>query len=175
MATERWTLTDVESNVWHDHFEKTSKDLKLPEIRTMAVVGAGTMGGGIAMGFADAGIPVKIMDATPEGLERGMQRIRDNYAVSVKRGSLTQAEMDKIEKECLKLNAVYKDWICDERRMKLARKKAIYMHCLPADRGNEVTNAVIDGPQSVVFPEAENRLHTAKAIMASVMRERPFN
>jgi len=71
------------------------KDLRLPEIRTMAVVGAGTMGGGIAMGFADAGIPVKLMDATAEGLERGMQRIRDNYAVSVKRGSITQAEMDK--------------------------------------------------------------------------------
>ena len=71
------------------------KDLVLPEIRTMAVVGAGTMGGGIAMGFADVGIPVKLMDATPEGLERGMQKIRDNYAISVKRGSLTQAEMDK--------------------------------------------------------------------------------
>jgi 3-hydroxyacyl-CoA dehydrogenase len=71
------------------------KDLSPPEIRTIAVVGAGTMGGGIAMGFADAGIPVTLMDATPEGLERGMQRIRDNYAVSVKRGSLTQAEMDR--------------------------------------------------------------------------------
>ena len=70
------------------------KDLEIPEIRTIAVVGAGTMGGGIAMSFADAGYPVKLMDANAEGLERGMQRIRDNYAVSVKRGSLTQAEMD---------------------------------------------------------------------------------
>jgi 3-hydroxyacyl-CoA dehydrogenase len=70
------------------------KDMTLPEIRTMAVVGAGTMGGGIAMGFADVGIPVKLMDASAEGLERGMQRIRDNYAISVKRGSITQAEMD---------------------------------------------------------------------------------
>ena len=58
--------------------------------------------------------------------------------------------------------------------MGLAGEKSVYMHCLPADRGNEVTDAVIDGPQSVVFQEAENRLHTAKAIMASVMRERPF-
>ena len=70
------------------------KDLEIPEIRTIAVVGAGTMGGGIAMSFADAGYPVKLMDANAEGLERGMQRIRDNYAVSVKRGSLTGAEMD---------------------------------------------------------------------------------
>ena len=70
------------------------KDLKLPEIKTMAVVGAGTMGGGIAMSFIDAGMPVKVTDATQEGLDRGMARIRDNYATSVKRGSLTQAEMD---------------------------------------------------------------------------------
>jgi 3-hydroxyacyl-CoA dehydrogenase len=71
------------------------KDLPLPEIRTAAVVGAGTMGGGIAMSFADHGIPVKLLDASPEALARGMGRIRDNYAVSVKRGSLTQAEMDR--------------------------------------------------------------------------------
>ena len=71
------------------------KDLPLPEIRTAAVVGAGTMGGGIAMGFADAGIPVKLLDASAEGLAKGVARIRDNYAVSVKRGSLTQAQMDQ--------------------------------------------------------------------------------
>ena len=60
-----------------------------------AVVGAGTMGGGIAMSFADFGYPVKIMDVTPEALDRGMQRIRDNYATSVKRGSLAEAEMER--------------------------------------------------------------------------------
>ncbi len=64
----------------------------------------------------------------------------------------------------------YTGWICDERRMKLAARDAIYMHCLPADRGHEVTDAVIDGPQSVVFDEAENRLHAQKAIMALTMK-----
>lgn len=72
-----------------------AKDLPLPKIRTAAVVGAGTMGGGIAMSFADFGYPVKILDATLEALAKGMQRIRDNYAVSVKRGSLAQDEMDR--------------------------------------------------------------------------------
>jgi N-acetylornithine carbamoyltransferase len=53
--------------------------------------------------------------------------------------------------------------------MRLAKPGSIYMHCLPADRGYEVTDEVIDGPQSVVYDEAENRLHTAKAIMALTM------
>jgi 3-hydroxyacyl-CoA dehydrogenase len=71
-----------------------SKDLELPEIKTAAVVGAGTMGGGIAMSFADAGFPVKLLDASREVLDRGLERIRNTYAVSVKRGSLSQEEMD---------------------------------------------------------------------------------
>ncbi len=71
------------------------KDLALPEIKTAAVVGAGTMGGGIAMSFADFGFPVKLLDASPEVLAKGLQRIRDNYAASVRRGSLKQAEMDE--------------------------------------------------------------------------------
>jgi 3-hydroxyacyl-CoA dehydrogenase len=65
------------------------------DFSTAAVVGAGTMGGGIAMSFADFGYPVKIMDSTQEALERGMQRIRDNYATSVRRGSLAEDEMQR--------------------------------------------------------------------------------
>ncbi len=72
-----------------------SKDMKLPEIRTAAIVGAGTMGGGITMSFAEFGFPVKLLDASRKVLDRGLQRIKDNYAVSVKRGSLTQAQMDE--------------------------------------------------------------------------------
>ncbi|MCZ6529584.1 MAG: ornithine carbamoyltransferase [Chloroflexi bacterium] len=64
----------------------------------------------------------------------------------------------------------YKAWITDERKMSLADKDAIYMHPLPADRNVEVTDAVIDGPQSVVFDEAENRLHVQKAVLAMTMR-----
>jgi N-acetylornithine carbamoyltransferase len=65
--------------------------------------------------------------------------------------------------------ARYRDWICNERRMGLAKDDALYMHCLPADRGTEVTDDVIDGPHSVVYDEAENRMHTAKALMALTM------
>src|SRR3954454_4732527 len=59
------------------------------------IVGAGTMGGGIAMSFADNGFDVRITDATKEALGRGMARIRANYETSVKRGSLSQDEMDR--------------------------------------------------------------------------------
>lgn len=60
----------------------------------------------------------------------------------------------------------FKDWKCTEEKMALTSKNACYMHALPADRGNEVEDSVIDGPKSIVYQEAENRLHTAKAVMA---------
>ena len=63
----------------------------------------------------------------------------------------------------------YTDWITDERKIALAKEDAIYMHPLPADRNIEVTDEVIDGPHSVVFDEAENRLHVQKAVMALTM------
>lgn len=71
--------------------------------------------------------------------------------------------------EALAESAKYRDWICDTRRMALAGPDALYMHCLPADRGNEVTDEVIDGLHSVVYQEAENRLHTGKALLGLTM------
>jgi ornithine carbamoyltransferase len=53
----------------------------------------------------------------------------------------------------------------DDRLMALAKPDAVFMHCLPAHRGEEVTASVIDGPQSVVWDEAENRLHAQKGIL----------
>jgi N-acetylornithine carbamoyltransferase len=69
-----------------------------------------------------------------------------------------------------KIQDKYEDWITDEEKMSLADPDAIYMHPLPADRNIEVTDAVIDGSQSVVFDEAENRMHVQKAVMALTMR-----
>jgi N-acetylornithine carbamoyltransferase len=72
--------------------------------------------------------------------------------------------------ESANIGRKYQSWITDERRMGLAKKDAIYMHCLPADRNIEVTDSVIEGPQSVVYDEAENRLHAQKAVLALTMR-----
>ena len=59
----------------------------------------------------------------------------------------------------------FADWRVDARMMADEGPDAIFMHCLPAHRGDEVTDEVIDGPQSVVFDEAENRLHAQKGIL----------
>ena len=59
----------------------------------------------------------------------------------------------------------FADWCVDEEMMALADSSALFMHCLPAHRGEEVTAGVIDGPQSVVWDEAENRLHAQKALL----------
>jgi len=71
--------------------------------------------------------------------------------------------------EAEKLNVEAKGWMTTAKQMSLTDKNAVYMHCLPADRGQEVSDDVIDGPQSIVIDEAENRLHAHKAIMALIM------
>jgi ornithine carbamoyltransferase len=63
------------------------------------------------------------------------------------------------------------DWCISKKHFDLANKQAIFMHCQPADRNFEVTDEIIDGPMSVVYDEAENRLHTEKAILALSMRQ----
>jgi len=73
------------------------------------------------------------------------------------------------EEGMLELMNKYKDWITTTEKLDLCAREVIYMHCLPADRGMEVTDEVIDGSHSVVFDEAENRLHAQNAIMALVM------
>jgi ornithine carbamoyltransferase len=73
------------------------------------------------------------------------------------------------EKQGAEIIKKYSSWIADERQMKLAKPDAIYMHPLPADRNIEVTDSVIDSAQSVVYDQAENRLHAQKAVMALTM------
>ena len=72
-----------------------SQETPVYEIRRAAVIGAGTMGGGITMNYANAGIPVIVKEAGQEALDRGMATIRRNYASSVKKGKLSQPEMDR--------------------------------------------------------------------------------
>ena len=73
------------------------------------------------------------------------------------------------ERERKRRLRAFKRYQVNEQLMKLAKRDAIFMHCLPAHRGEEVTDGVIDGPSSVVFDQAENRLHTEKAVLCAVM------
>jgi N-acetylornithine carbamoyltransferase len=107
-----------------------------------------------------ARVGFEVMDNFEEG-------VRDTHVVYAKSwGALLTTED---EREGAAIIDKYRDWIADEARLKLADQDAIYMHPLPADRGVEVSDAVIDGPQSVVYDQAENRLHGQKAVMALTM------
>lgn len=75
------------------------KDTPLRDIKSVGIIGGGTMGGGIAMNFANVGIPVKLLEISDEGLKRGLGIIEKNYAISAKKGKLTETQMQ----ECLGL------------------------------------------------------------------------
>ncbi len=78
---------------------------------------------------------------------------------------------DKIQKdEMMSLFNKYKDWIADEKRMNLAKPESQYMHCLPCERGAEVSDDVLDGKWGhACYDEAENRLHAQKGMMAAII------
>jgi ornithine carbamoyltransferase len=76
--------------------------------------------------------------------------------------------MGQEEEQAVRAKA-FRGFIVDEALMRRAARDAIFLHCLPAHRGEEVSAEVIDGKQSRVWDEAENRLHVQKAIMAVLM------
>ena len=104
---------------------------------------------------------VEILDSPQEAVENADAVYTD---VWVSMGE----EADKKEKE--KQFAGYQ---VNDSLMSKAKNTAIFMHCLPAHRGLEVSASVIDGPKSIVFRQAENRLHTAKAILLTLHKSMP--
>jgi len=81
-------------------------------------------------------------------------------------GSWVNNQSDEVVDDLLES---YKSWKCTKEMMAKASDHVLYMHALPADRGNEVEDSVIDGPHSIVYDEAENRIHTSKAVMQLTM------
>ena len=119
---------------------------------------------GQAQGDADAaGTKVIVTDSIEEAV-RGADIVETDVWASMGQ----EAEAAKRQKD-------FAGWIVDGRVMALANKEAIFLHCLPAHRGEEVAAEVIDGEQSVIYDEAENRLHMQKAILFTLMKERKRN
>jgi N-acetylornithine carbamoyltransferase len=122
-------------------------------------------------------LPQDVVDQAAENARRsgGSFELLDDFDAGMRGADVVYAKSwgalltAKDETEGAAISSRYTDWITDERRMVLAGPDAIYMHPLPADRNIEVADAVIDGPQSVVYDEAENRLHVQKAVMALTM------
>jgi ornithine carbamoyltransferase len=123
-------------------------------------------------------LPQEYMDQAAENARRsgGSFELMDDFNAGMRGADIVYAKSwgalltATSEEEGAATAKRYTDWITDEERLGLAREDAIFMHPLPADRNIEVTDGVIDGPHSVVYDEAENRLHAQKAVMALTMR-----
>ena len=133
--------------------------------------------------FACMKVGLKINVATPGGFEpakiakekaSGVARIFSDPFEAVKGADVVYtdvwASMGQ-EKEAEERKRIFKDFQINSRLMSLAKKDALVMHCLPAHRGEEITDEVIDSKNSIVFDQAENRLHVQKAILIKLLKK----
>lgn len=182
-------LTDLEHpcQVLCDLMTIREKKGRLKGLRLAYIGDGNNMANALLHGAALTGMDIAV--ATPPGYEADATCIRQARAIAEQTGSRIEIHHDP-RRAAAGADAVYTDtWISmgqesekaekvavfdgftvDSRMMALARPDAIFLHCLPAYRDYEVTEDVFEGPQSVVFDEAENRLHAQKAIMVSLMQ-----
>lgn len=126
--------------------------------------------------------------ATPEGYDADAQMVQISKDTAAQTGGTVELFRDAkeavdgadviytdvwasmgFEEEQKVRELAFKNYQVNDQLVKYANKDFLFMHCLPAHRGEEVSESVIDGPNSVIFDEAENRLHAQKAIMAATM------
>jgi ornithine carbamoyltransferase len=163
---------------------------KKPGLRKLAYVGDGNnVCHSLMFAAARAGITMAV--AVPEGYEPNPEIIRQAQEDGRETGYSFELTHDPFaavrgadavytdvwasmgqESEKDKRAAIFAPFQVNKALMAEAQPEAVFMHCLPAHRGDEVTDEVIDSPQSVVFDQAENRLHAQKAIMLSLMGKR---
>lgn len=163
-------------------FKGELKGLKLTYVGDGNNVAHSLMGAGARLG-------VNVTIACPAGFEPNLNAFRNTVEAAKLTGAKIEVVNDAIEgvkgadavytdvwasmgqeSETDKRKKIFAPFQVNETLMSFANKDALFMHCLPAHRGDEVTDGVIDAPYSVVFPEAENRLHAQKAIMYKLMK-----
>jgi ornithine carbamoyltransferase len=125
---------------------------------------------------------INIAIATPKGFEPNQNVVKeskkqieilltDDPTVAVKNADVVMTDtFVSIHDDQKRIKKFLPKFQVNQSLMKKAKKDAIFLHCLPAKRGQEVTAQVIDGPQSIVWDETENRLHTQKALLVSLLR-----
>lgn len=159
----------------------TLKGLKL------AYIGDGNnMAHSLMIGGAKLGVHVSV--ASPEGYEPDPQIVADAQEIAKAMGAVIEVVRDPkaavqnadaiytdvwasmgFEAEQKAREAAFRDYQVDEQLARHAKPDYVFMHCLPAHRGEEVSEGVIDGEHSIIFDQAENRLHAQKALMAALM------
>ena len=170
-------------------FYTVKEKLGTIEHRRMSYVGDGSnnMAHSLLIGAAKLGCNIKIV--CPEGYDPNADIYSRAQDLAEKNGCEVSIERDPVkgvtdahivytdvwtsmgqEEENEHRRKVFQPYQLNEELMSNAPHKAIVMHCLPAHRGEEITNEVVDGPQSVVFDQAENRMHVQKSVMALLMR-----
>src|SRR5947209_9769797 len=173
--------------VMADYFTAWEKFGKLKEKKIAWVGDGNNMANSLMFGAPKVGMNIAV--ATPRGYEPDPKGVAQATADAKAAGTtitLTHSIEEAVdnadivetdvwasmgqEDEAEKRRLDFAGWQVDKRAMSLARKDAIFMHCLPAHRGEEVAADVIEGKQSVVWDEAENRLHIQKAIMITLMK-----
>ncbi|KAK6792944.1 hypothetical protein RDI58_012025 [Solanum bulbocastanum] len=130
-------------------------------------------------------IPFHFICACPKGFEPDQETVKKAQGAGVSKIEITNDPKEAVrgadvvysdvwasmgqKEEAAQRRQVFQGFQVDEELVKIAGQKAYFMHCLPAERGVEVTNGVVEAPNSIVFPQAENRMHAQNAIMLHVM------
>ena len=155
--------------------------------KTLAYVGDGNnVANSLLFGGAKLGVNIRI--ATPSGYAPDTEIVRKAKEDAAKRGATIEILTDPRdavrgadavytdvwasmgqESEAAERREIFRNYQVNTGLMSLAGEEAVFMHCLPAHRGEEVTDMVADSPASVIFQQAENRLHAQKAVMVLLM------
>ena len=155
---------------------------------TLAYVGDGNnVLNSLMCAAAKVGLDIKI--AAPKGYEPSKELLQTAESIAVKSGSAVELTNDPRiavrgadiiytdvwvsmgqEKEAKRRSKAFRNFQVNDNLLKLARKKCLVMHCLPAHRGQEITDSVIDSKNSIIYDQAENRMHVQKAILLQLLK-----
>ena len=129
--------------------------------------------------YAAHKIGLQMRVATPKKYEPDKFILKETESALFHNASLAVKDADVIytdvwvsmgqEKEATERKKIFKEFQVNSKLVKLAKKRCLIMHCLPAHRGEEITDEVIDSPNSIVFDQAENRMHAQKAILIKLL------